>query len=144
MVTSYPACFYKEKNGGYTVLFPDLNHLVTSGENLEEATKMSIDCLAGYIHWLKKDGDEIPVPTKISEIDSLKIAEKEEYENITESFATLICVDVEEYAKSHFNKAVKRSVTVPDWLDIKAKEAKLNYSKILQNALAKTLGVSLN
>jgi len=49
MLTIYPACFYKEEDG-YSVIFPDLNHLATCGDNLEEAMYMAIDALAGYIY----------------------------------------------------------------------------------------------
>ena len=45
MLTAYPACFYKEKEGGYSVVFPDLNHLATCGDTLEKALSMAVDCL---------------------------------------------------------------------------------------------------
>ena len=37
MLSMYPACFYKEKDGQYTVIFPDLNHLATCGTDLQNA-----------------------------------------------------------------------------------------------------------
>lgn len=42
---------------GYSVIFPDLNHLATCGETLDEAMKMAVDCLAGHIRWCRRDGD---------------------------------------------------------------------------------------
>ena len=45
MLSMYPACFYKEKDGQYTVIFPDLNHLATCGTDLQDAMKMATDCL---------------------------------------------------------------------------------------------------
>ena len=47
MLTIYPAIFYQQKNGSYSVIFPDLHHLATEGENMEEAMSMAVDCLAG-------------------------------------------------------------------------------------------------
>ena len=41
MLSMYPACFYKEKDGQYTVIFPDLNHLATCGTDLQNAMKMA-------------------------------------------------------------------------------------------------------
>ena len=49
MLSIYPAIFYKEKDE-YSVIFPDLNYLSTCGENLNDAIKMAIDCLAGYLY----------------------------------------------------------------------------------------------
>ena len=46
MLSAYPACFIKEE-GGYSVIFPDLNHLATCGRTLDEAQNMAVDCLAG-------------------------------------------------------------------------------------------------
>ena len=53
MLSMYPACFYKEKDGQYTVIFPDLNHLATSGTDLQDAMKMATDCLAGFLYEAK-------------------------------------------------------------------------------------------
>ena len=50
MLSIYPACFFKEDNGRYSVVFPDLNWLSTQGDTLEEAVEMSVDCLAGYLY----------------------------------------------------------------------------------------------
>lgn len=53
MLSVYPACFYEEKEGGYSVIFPDLNHLTTYGDTLENAVEMAVDCLAGYLYTAK-------------------------------------------------------------------------------------------
>ena len=49
MLSVYPACFFKESNG-YSVIFPDLNYLSTCGDTLDEALKMAVDYLAGYLY----------------------------------------------------------------------------------------------
>ena len=54
MLIFYPAIFYREVDNSYSVVFPDLNHLATEGENFEDALKMAVDCLAGYIYSEKK------------------------------------------------------------------------------------------
>lgn len=59
MLSAYPACFIKESNG-YSVIFPDLNYLSTCGETLDEALAMAVDCLAGYLYRLQKDGETAP------------------------------------------------------------------------------------
>ena len=69
MLSVYPAIFYKEPSGGYSVIFPDLNHLATSGDNMQEAMEMAVDCLAGYLFSEKLDGNCIPTPTPIEDVD---------------------------------------------------------------------------
>ena len=139
MLSIYPACFFKDEDG-YTVIFPDLENgnLATCGENLEEAIAMSIDCLAGYIHWCQECGDEIPNPSSISDVD-IEAIEKELIEEgcpaSSEKFTTMISVDVEAYAKEHFEKSVKKTLTIPAWLNEKALENNINFSQVLQEAL---------
>ena len=70
MISMYPAIFYHEKNGHYSVVFPDLNHLATCGDTMQEATEMAVDCLAGYLYSEKKDGNEIPQPTPLDKIEA--------------------------------------------------------------------------
>ena len=54
MVSTYPACFFKEDNV-YSVVFPDLNWLATSGNTEIEAMNNAVECLAGYLYMLKVD-----------------------------------------------------------------------------------------
>ncbi len=139
MLLSYPACFIKEKNG-YSVIFPDLNYLATSGETLEEALNMAVDCLAGYLYWLEKDKEEIPSASTVNVINLEKIAEGIDY-NKEESFVNLVSVDLKSYAKENFEKSVKKTLTIPAWLNKMALEKKLNFSKVLQEALKAELNL---
>ncbi len=134
MVVAYPACFYKEAEGGYSVIFPDLNHLATCGDDLEEALAMAIDGLAGYIYSAKQNGECINPPSDMKKIDP-----NSEYEDYKEVFVNLVAVDVDEYAKKHFEKAVKKTVTIPKWLNDMAVHEKINFSKTLQGALLSEL-----
>lgn len=60
MISMYPAIFYHEKNGHYSLVFPDLNHLATCGDTMQEATEMAVDCLAGYLYSEKKTETKFP------------------------------------------------------------------------------------
>lgn len=133
MLSAYPACFFKEESG-YSVVFPDLNDLSTCGETLDEALRMAVDCLAGYLYWLKKDGETAPAS---SPVDAIRLADvAAELEVPTEgAFVNIITVDVEEYAKTHFEKAVKKTLTIPAWLNTAALEQNINFSQVLQDAL---------
>ena len=142
MLTMYPACFFKEKNG-YSVIFPDLEngYLTTCGNNLEDAITMAIDCLAGYIHTAWEFNENIPPASPISNIDIQKVANYtyDDENDYSEAFVNMISVDVEAYAKEHFQKSVKKTLTIPTWLNELAIEQNINFSQVLQEALLEKL-----
>ena len=128
MLSMYPACFYKEKDGQYTVIFPDLNHLATCGTDLQNAMKMATDCLAGFLYEAKLSNEAVPEPSELNTIDV-----NEEYSDYAEAFVNIVSVDVEAY--------VKKTLTIPKWLNDAAIAKKLNFSKILQDALKHELNI---
>lgn len=132
MLSMYPACFFKEENG-YSVIFPDLD-LATCGDTIEEAMAMAIDCLAGRLRWLKRDDNPIPKPSPMNAINLTMISKELEIEP-SESFINIVSVDVEAYAKEHFDKSVRKTLTIPAWLNSAALEMGVNFSQVLQEAL---------
>lgn len=108
MLSIYPACFFEEENH-YSVIFPDFNYLSTCGDSLQDALDLAVDCLAGALFSAKLDNEDIPIPSKLEEIDPTQIASELEFE-FKQSFVTLVSVDVEEYEKTHFNKAIKKNI----------------------------------
>lgn len=139
MLSAYPAYFIKECNG-YSVIFPDLNHLATCGETLDEALAMAVDCLAGYLYICEKDGEAVPPPSALNAIQSGDTF-KELAEDAEQAFVNLVTVDVSEYAKTHFEKSVKKTLTIPAWLNTIAVEKEVNFSQVLQEALKEKLHV---
>ena len=136
MLSMYPACFYKEKEGGYSVIFPVLG-IATCGDTLDEAMKMAVDCLAGYLYSAKMEQEEVPDAPEMESIDV--DAEYDEYES---AFVNMVTVDVAEYAKTHFEKSVKKTLTIPAWLNDLAIENNINFSQVLQSALKAQLHVN--
>lgn len=139
MLSAYPACFFKEE-GGYSVIFPDLNYLATCGETLDEALRMAVDCLAGYLYRLKQDGEAAPAASAMDKISPDDVAKELEIEP-SESFVNMVTVDVAEYAKTHFEKSVKKTLSIPAWLNDAALAQNINFSQVLQEALKKQLHV---
>lgn len=133
MLCAYPACFFKETNG-YSVIFPDLNYLATCGDTLDEALSMAVDCLAGYLYDLQNSGEAPPAATSTDNIHPEQIAEELEV-SPNGAFVNIITVDVAEYAKVHFEKSVKKTLTIPAWLNKAALEQNINFSQVLQEAL---------
>lgn len=135
MLAMYPACFFKEKNG-YSVVFPDLNYLATCGTTLENAMEMAVDCLAGYLRWCERDGDSIPAPSPMNEIDIEAVAKELDPDApLNDAFVNMVSVDVNAYAKEHFDKTVRKSLTIPAWLNDAACEMGINFSQTLKEAL---------
>lgn len=106
MLSIYPACFFEEENH-YSVIFPDFNYLSTCEDSLQDTLDLAVDCLAGALFSAKLDNEDIPIPSKLEEIDPTQIASDLEFE-FKNTFVTLVSVDVEEYAKTYFNKASKK------------------------------------
>lgn len=130
MLSVYPACFYEENDGRYSVIFPDLNHLGTYGEDLNDAMNMAVECLAAYLFELKIRKEAIPRPSEMKLIDV-----NSEYDEYKSAFVNMVAVDVEDYAKKHFSKSVKKTLTIPAWMNDFAIEKGLNCSAILQEGI---------
>ncbi|MCI9597875.1 MAG: type II toxin-antitoxin system HicB family antitoxin [Firmicutes bacterium] len=125
----YPAIFTKEDEG-YSVFFPDLEGCYTCGDNLEDALRMAEDVLAFTLYDYEKESKEIPNP---SDLKTLEVESNE--------FANYISCDTIEYRKTHNNKAVKKTLTVPEWLNEEATAKGINFSATLQEALKTQLGL---
>ena len=91
MVYTYPAIFYKEENG-YTVVFPDLDHLATCGSDLEEATYMAKDCLQGHIMLALEDNKTLPKATAVEDVDPFC----EDWDFVVERFVRNVTVDTDD------------------------------------------------
>ena len=114
----YPAIFHKNNDNSYTVIFPDLSGCITEGKSLAEAMRMAQSAINQWIEYSKDKNLQIPKPT---EINNIKVNSNE--------FVRLIRTDIKD---SH---AVKRTVSIPKWMDERVTEAGLSLSRVLQDAL---------
>lgn len=137
MLSFYPACFLKEENG-YSVIFPDLDFLATCGDTLEEAMRMAVDCLAGHLYLLQKEGVLPQEPSPIETVDAGAVARELDVTPQT-AFVNMVTVDVEEYARAQFERPVKKTLTIPSWLNAAARERNIDLSQVLQDALKEQL-----
>ena len=128
----YPAIFTPEENGFYSVVLPDIKGCFTSGENLADALEMAQDALCLTLFDMEEDGKEIPFPSDIKNV-SIQNANQ---------FLSLISCDTLEYRKMYQNNAVKKTLTVPAWLNTMAEKQGVNFSQVLQEALKEKLHVS--
>ena len=122
----YPACFYKEENGQYSVIFPNFVG-ATFGNNLDDAYQMAADFLGGAVAELEESREIVPLASEITEVVA------NEY---PDGFVSLVSADVDKYRN---NKAVKKTLTIPAWLNDEATAQKINFSQVLQEALKEIL-----
>ena len=141
MLSMYPACFYKEADG-YSVIFPDLDFLATQGETFEEAMEMAVDCLAGYLYTAQQSEDKIPEPSHLKDVDPVAVSKELDPEMpVGECIVNIISVDVAEYAKKHFERSIKKTLSIPAWLNDAAVAQGINFSGTLQEALKAKLNI---
>lgn len=122
----YPALFkpFSDGSGGYVVEFPDLPGCVTEGRNLEEAIEMGIDAASGWVLGELEDGEKIPEASKYEEI---KPSDGE--------MVNMMLLDIDAYNEKYGEKAIRKNLTIPAWLNAFAEKNNINFSKILQDAL---------
>lgn len=119
----YPAVFHKAEEGGYWVAFPDLPECITEGDNMEESYQMAVEALGLALTERMKDKEEIPEASDIEDI-------KDE-----DGVTVVVQFDMEEYNRKHNSKAVKKTLTIPEWLNERALDMNVNFSQVLQEAL---------
>lgn len=125
MYYAYPAVFYPEEDGRYSVVFPDLNDLATYGDDLCDALAMAQDACGQYLFTSLKDGEQLPPATPIKDV--LKDEES--------AFVNLVGVRLEYYARIFGDKAVRKTLSIPAWMDSYVEKNGISCSKILQDAI---------
>ncbi|PRR77676.1 Antitoxin HicB [Clostridium liquoris] len=126
----FPAIFEPSEDGGYCISFPDLPGCITEGDDLKSAMYMAKDALELYIYNLEDDNEKIPLP---SSPESIKVSNNSFIAPI-EAYMPLIRNEMA-------NKAVKKTLTIPYWLNKIAEDNKINFSQLLQAAIKEQLKI---
>ena len=119
----YPAIFKKDGKQ-YTVHFPDLEGCYTQGESLEDAFEMAEDVLCLTLYNMEERQENAP-----------PASEMEKIETNSGEFVSLIPCDTLSYRQYYDNRAVKKTLTIPAWMNTMAERKGLNFSAVLQAAL---------
>lgn len=120
----FPAIFEQNSDGSYTITFPDLPGCISEGKSLSNAMDMAQSALTQWIEYLLEEKENIPDSSDIKNLKPLK-----------NQFVNLVRAGIRN------NRAIRRTVSIPGWLDVKAAEAGISLSKVLQDALKEKLGV---
>ena len=126
----YPAVFSFDDDG-ISVEFPDLPGCLTCGNNEDDALKMAKDALGLHLYGMERDHDVVPSPSSLNDIKT----ESNQAVILIDVWMTLVRDEIE-------NRAVKKTLTLPKWLNDIAENNKVNFSQVLQSALKDHLGIN--
>jgi len=128
MKYAYTAIFTPEENGLISVDFPDFQGCSTTGDDMSDAIFMAQDVLCLTLYDMEQDKVSAPKASKPHEVKINK-----------NQFTSVIAVDTEKYRRFYENKSVKKTLTIPMWLNERAESANINFSATLQKALKEEL-----
>ncbi len=120
----YPAIFHKAEEGGFWISFPDFPECLTEGKDMTDAYEMAVDALGLALTSREATNNSLPKssdPTAIS-VDK-------------DSFLVVIEFDMLAYKKRTNPRAVKKTLSIPEWLNEEATAIGVNFSQVLQEAL---------
>lgn len=118
----YPAVFHKAEEGGYWVTFPDIPECITEGDSMEETYGMAIDALGLALTERMKEKEKLPRASDVETINE-------------DGTIVVVQFDLDEYNRKHNNRAVKKTLSIPEWLNEEALAMNINFSQVLQEAL---------
>ena len=125
MKLTYPAIFYKdEKTGAYAVEVPDLPGCATGGDTLADAILMAVDAASGWILTELEEGRSVPPASDTNAIRPEG-----------DGFVSILALDMDAYAEKYGDKAVRKNLTIPAWLNTFAETNHINFSQVLQDSL---------
>lgn len=129
----YPAIMHPEEDGGYSVWLHDVSGCVSQGETLSEAVENIKDALGLYYEDAAEGKSTLPAPSAPNSV-----------ELETGEFVAVIEFSPGEYLKNRSTKAVKKTLSIPAWLNNMAEAQQINFSAVLQSALVERLNAGLD
>lgn len=126
----FPAIFTQDEFG-FSIEFPDLPGCFSCAENIEKALKSAKEAMQLHLYGMEQDGDEIPEPTPIFEINT----------NSNQK-AMLIEGWMPPFREKMTQQTINRKIKLPKWLDEIARREKVNLSVFVEESLKKHLGVT--
>jgi len=120
MKTAYPAIVHAEE-GQYWAEFPDLEGCFSQGDSLPDVISNASEALGGYLCSLMDRGLSVPAASDAKEIDA------------GDGYVTIVVTDPFSFKRS--TKSIKKTLTIPEWLNEEAEKRHINFSSVLQKAL---------
>lgn len=122
----YP-CVITYEDEVYYANFPGLENVFTDGETLEEVVERARDVLKGMLFSMYKNDVTVPAPIPYKATEDERLIYIEVWEGPLKDKAN--------------QQAVKKTLTIPKWLNDMAEKQSVNFSSVLQYALKQELGL---
>ena len=126
----FPALLHYARDGRIGITFPDLPGCVSQAHSDGEAVAMATEALELHIYGMEQSETPVPNPSRLSEIPT----EPDQRTILVTAIMPLVREDME-------TKAVKKTLTIPAWLNRAAEAAHVNFSALLQRSLREHLGI---
>lgn len=126
VLLTYPAIFTYEDDS-YWVKFIDLEGCFSDGTSLAEAMENAKEAMGLYL----EDLSEYPKCTT-------------DFSNITlenNQMISFVSINMEEHKRKYETKSVKKTLSIPAWLNTMAENENINFSQLLQSALMEKLNI---
>lgn len=114
----YPAIYLQNADKSYTVKFPDFKEYESKEEDLGNALSKASQMLHEKLSFYIKEDLPLPLPT---DNDKILLSENENL--------TLITTEIKD------EDFVRRTISIPKWLDEKANKANISLSNFLRKSL---------
>lgn len=124
----YPALYHKAAEGGFWVSFPDFPECLTQGDDMQDAYEMAADALGIAIVSREEEHEPLPAPSAPDAVSA-----------DADSFCVIVEFDLLSYRRKHNSKSVRKTLTIPEWLNEAATAVNINFSQVLQDALIQKL-----
>ena len=125
---TYAALFTREADGRYSVVFPQLDGCVTEGNDFDDARRMAIEAMSLHLYGMEQDGEQPPAANLAVRAGG-------------DELVVPITAWMTPFRDEMDNRAVKKTLTIPSWLNDAAEKRGVNYSQVLQSALKDYLRV---
>lgn len=126
----YPALFHKAEEGGFWISFPDFPECLTQGDDMRQAYEMAVDALGLCITDMEQEHMPLPQPSDFSTVTVSP-----------DAVLLIVEFDMLAYKKRTDSRAVKKTLSIPGWLNEEAVSMGVNFSQTLQDALLQKLEI---
>jgi predicted RNase H-like HicB family nuclease len=128
MKYAYPVILFPD-DGKIGVTVPDLPGCHTFGEDKADALLMAKDAIEMWLWDAENKAEAIPAASEKLELSANEIM-------------TLVAADTAEWRRANDTRAIKKTLSIPSWLNAQAEKANAPFSQILQEGLKSYLHIS--
>ena len=97
---------------------------------MQQAYEMSVEALGLSLTTMEDAGEKIPESSQPDEI------------KVEDGYLVIVEFDMAEYRRKHCSRAVKKTLSIPEWLNEAAIRQNINFSQVLQEALMEKVNMS--